>query len=162
MTHLLAAVSLLAASSSTKKTSSGSLSFFLVIILIFGALYFFVLRPRQQQARKTRDEMSAVAVGDDIVTIGGIVGRIVDMSGDRVTIETGPDVEGRAGGDGEPTRLVMLRSAIARKVPPPTAEAPGSFDDHVEADHDDHDQGDSAEAEEEEDGRPHRASGDDS
>ncbi|HMD46513.1 MAG TPA: preprotein translocase subunit YajC [Acidimicrobiales bacterium] len=129
---------LLAAAQAKKPSSSGSTGFFLVIIIIFAAVYFLILRPRQQQAKKTRDDMSTIDVGDEVVTIGGIVGRVVEMENDRVTIETGGDVTGQVAGRGEPTQLVMLRSAIARRTTPP-AEPAHAVDDAPSDEHHDAD-----------------------
>ena len=56
--------------------------------LIFLVMYYFMLRPllkKQKNERKLREELKK---GDDIITIGGIHGRIVEMKGSSVTIES--------------------------------------------------------------------------
>ena len=131
MTQLLAlAPALLAASSkSTKTTSSGSVTFLIFIVIVVAALYFLFLRPNQQRARKQREENASIGVGDKVASIGGIVGTIEEIRGDRVVLVSGDG--------GTPTRLVLLRSAIARKVdtPPPAAAGAGSDEyEHEEAD----------------------------
>ncbi|HLN15599.1 MAG TPA: preprotein translocase subunit YajC [Acidimicrobiales bacterium] len=145
-------VLLAATTSSTKKPTSSSYGFLIALVAIFGVVYFLFLRPRTQAARKAREQTSQITVGDEIVTIGGIVGRVVEMEGDRVTIETGSAVEGYTGSDLEPTRLVMLRQAIARKAPPPPSavadEAEDWHEDHEEEDHEDHDEHEADEAHE--------------
>jgi preprotein translocase subunit YajC len=56
------------------------------IALVF---YFLILRP-QQTARKKHDELlKALKKGDDIVTVGGIIGRVKEIKDDKVTIESG-------------------------------------------------------------------------
>lgn len=105
------------------KSSSSSVTFLLFIVLIIGALYLLFLRPQQQRARKQREMMSAIDVGDEVLTVGGIVGRVLFIDGDRVTIETG---DGGGQYEAPGTRLVLLRSAISRKLEvPTTSEAAG-------------------------------------
>lgn len=113
MPLLLTVIPVLAA---TKKTTSSSSSFILIILVLFVAVYFLFLRPRQQQARKQRDNLSAVDLGDEVVTVGGVVGTIVDIDGDRLTLRSGGPVESEFGAD--PTYFVILRAAVQRKVAP--------------------------------------------
>jgi preprotein translocase subunit YajC len=97
------------------------------------------LRPNQQKAKKARQDNSSIAVGDRVVTIGGIVGRIEELENDRVVLLTG-NALADADIDEQPTRLVMLRTAIARKMvdPTPMPEVDDDEDDdehdHVESD----------------------------
>lgn len=145
MSHL-GVLALIQAASTKKTTSSSSSEFFLIIIVGFGALWYFFIRPQQQKARKAREDVKAFEVGDEIVTVGGIVGRVLDVEGDRVTILTG-----EGGSDGTvPTRLVMVRQAIARKAEP--AVPPSLSDsDSVDAHDDAHDDGEDGEHEHDED-----------
>lgn len=116
---------LLLAASSKKTTSSSSASFLIVILVIGAAAYFFFLRPQQQKARRQRQQHQAYAVGDEVLTVGGIVGRVVALDDERVTILSGgaDDLEVVGGGvAAEPTRLVLVRNAIARKVEPPVED----------------------------------------
>lgn len=109
----------------TKKTSSSSSSAFVIfIIVIFAALYFLFLRPQQQRARKQREEKSAAVVGDEILTIGGIVGRVVETHDDRVVIVTGETAEDGSATEGTPTRIELVRTAISRKIEPPAPTVP--------------------------------------
>jgi preprotein translocase YajC subunit len=137
--HLLALGPALLAATTKKTTSSGSVTFLIFIVVIVGALYFLFLRPNQQKARRQREENASINVGDRVVSIGGIVGTVEEMQNDRVVL-----VSGNTEGDGiQPTRLVLLRSAIARKV---DAGSAPSTDDEPTHDHDDDEQ-DSAPAE---------------
>jgi len=122
MPLLLTVIPILA---TTKKSTSSSSSFILIILVLFVAVYFLFLRPRQQQARKQRDNLSAVDVGDEVVTVGGVIGTIVDMDGDRLTLRSGGPVESEFGGD--PTYFVILRAAVQRKVAP-TDDVTGADD----------------------------------
>jgi preprotein translocase subunit YajC len=121
---LVAAASLIAASgsSSTSKTSGASSAASLILLVaIFGAAYFFFLRPRAQAARRQRETLTEIGVGDEVLTGAGIFGRVLDVEQDRVTIETAPG-----------TRITVLRSTIARRITNPPAEAM-RWDDHDEA-----------------------------
>ncbi len=118
MTLLGASAVLLAA---TAKKSSSSASFLIILVVIVAALYFLFLRPQQQKARRQRETMTALDVGDEIVTVGGIQGTILSVDSDKVTIETGA-----VGPDGLPdgagTRIVLVRSAVARKIEKPAPD----------------------------------------
>jgi preprotein translocase YajC subunit len=116
MTHFLALVNVFAATSSKK---SGSPAFLIILVVIAVAGYFFFLRPQQAKARAARANVgSGYAVGDEVQTIGGVVGTILEIHGDRYTLLTGS-----IGNDGnldgaQPTRIVFVRQAIARKLEP--------------------------------------------
>lgn len=58
------------------------------LVLMFGLMYLFLIRPQKKKEKKLRDQISAMIVGDSVVTIGGVVGRIVNLKDDEVTITT--------------------------------------------------------------------------
>jgi preprotein translocase subunit YajC len=103
----------MAATTKTTKSSSSSIEPLLFIALIILVVYFVFLRPRSQKMKAQQQELRAAHVGDEIQTIGGLVGTIVAEDGDRVTVSTGNGIE-----------LVFVRQAIGRKVPPPTPVDP--------------------------------------
>jgi|HubBroStandDraft_2_1064218.scaffolds.fasta_scaffold240416_2 preprotein translocase YajC subunit len=109
-----------AASSSSKSSSSGSSSFFLLAILAVGVLgYFFFLRPQQRKAQAARaSQGSGIEVGDEVQTVGGVIGTVLEIHGDRYTLLTGAlGEDGNLDGP-QPTRIVFIRQAIARKIEP--------------------------------------------
>jgi preprotein translocase subunit YajC len=108
VTSSLATGLLLAATTKPASKSSSPVFFILLLVLAF-VVYYFFLRPRSQRARQARDQVKKAAVGDEIATIGGLVGTIVAEDDDRVTVSTGNGTE-----------LVFLRQAIGRKLGPPT------------------------------------------
>ncbi|MBR6654732.1 MAG: preprotein translocase subunit YajC [Oscillospiraceae bacterium] len=61
---------------------------FVVLIVVF---YFFLIRPENKKKKKLEDMRNQLAVGDEITTIGGIVGKIVSIKDDLITFETGED-----------------------------------------------------------------------
>lgn len=54
-------------------------------------MYFILIRPQRKKEKEQNNMRSALSVGDEINTIGGIVGRIVSIKDDTLTIETGSD-----------------------------------------------------------------------
>ena len=76
------------------------------LVLIFALLYFFMIRPQKKQQKKEAEMRNNLTVGDDIITIGGIMGKIVTVKEDSVIIETGSDRN----------KMRILRSAISKVV----------------------------------------------
>ena len=87
-------------------------------MVIFGVGYMFFIRPRSQAARRQRDTLMELSAGDEVLTGAGIFGTVLDVESDRVTLETAPG-----------TRITVLRSTIARRIPEATADRP-SWDEH--------------------------------
>lgn len=83
----------LTANSAAADSGNSTWIIILLYVVIFGALYFFLIRPQQKKKKKEEDMRSKVQIGDDITTIGGIVGRVVSIKDDSQTIviETGTD-----------------------------------------------------------------------
>ena len=64
----------------------------IIILVVFIAFfYFFMIRPEKKKKKKLDDMRSNLSVGDTITTIGGVVGKIVNVSNDYITIETSED-----------------------------------------------------------------------
>ncbi len=70
-----------------------SMSFFVVLILMFVVLYFFMVRPQRKKEKQAKEMRENLVVGDEITTIGGIMGRVVTIKDDSLVIETGTDRE---------------------------------------------------------------------
>jgi preprotein translocase subunit YajC len=85
---------------------------FLMYGAIFAIFYFVLLRPQQQQRKKHEEEIRNVKKGDKIVTTGGIIGEVVFMKDDEVTIRSGE------------SKLIVERGRIARIVTPTAVAAP--------------------------------------
>ena len=69
----------------------GSLGMFIPLILMFVAMYFLMIRPQKKRQKEEQKMRENVRVGDEITTIGGIRGRIVNIKEDEFVIETGND-----------------------------------------------------------------------
>lgn len=72
------------------------------IVLIFAIFYFLLLRPQAKERRRREDMLAKVKKGDEIVTKGGIIGKVVHVEEKRLTMKTG-----------ENTRLTVDRGGIA-------------------------------------------------
>ncbi|TWI61473.1 preprotein translocase subunit YajC [Pseudoduganella lurida] len=71
----------------------GNLSTFVPLILMFVVMYFLMIRPQQKRAKEQRAMMDALAKGDEVVTVGGMLGRVVKVADVYVTIEIAPNTE---------------------------------------------------------------------
>lgn len=60
----------------------------LPMILIFGVMYLLMIRPQKREEKKMKEQINAMRVGDSVVTIGGVVGKIMNISDDEITIAT--------------------------------------------------------------------------
>ena len=58
---------------------------------MFAIFYFLIIRPENKKKKKTEDMRNTMTLGDGITTIGGITGKIVQITEDTVTFETGED-----------------------------------------------------------------------
>ena len=63
----------------------------LMLAVFVGAMYFFMIRPQKKQEKQIADMRNSLTIGDEITTNGGIIGRIVHIKDDIVTVETGAD-----------------------------------------------------------------------
>ena len=72
-------------------SAGGGYTSILMIVLLIAVFYFFMIRPENKKKKKADEMRNSLAVGDKITTIGGMVGKIVDVSGDLITFETGED-----------------------------------------------------------------------
>ena len=84
--------------------TGGNYTFLISLALMIAIFYFLLIRPQQRRARQQRDLISSLAVGDEVITVGGIFGRITEMDDDSVTLDVG------AG------QVRFVRQAIVRKV----------------------------------------------
>ena len=76
-----------------------TLAMLAVVVAVF---YFFGIRPQKKQEKAAADMRNSLSVGDEITTIGGIIGKIVSIKEETMIIETGRDH----------TRIRLLKSAV--------------------------------------------------
>ncbi len=84
---------------------SGGLSSILVpMVLVLGVMYFIVFRPQQAEAKKLQETVSSLKKGDDVVTNGGLLGKVFAVADKTLTLEIASGVKVR-----------VLKSAIAAR-----------------------------------------------
>lgn len=62
-----------------------------MLVALFAIMYFMLIRPQQKKDKEVKQMRDSLKVGDQILTIGGIYGKIVRIKEDRVTIQVGAD-----------------------------------------------------------------------
>lgn len=80
-----------ASSSSSASQQQCSWGSIVLMVLLFVVMWFFMIRPQKKKEKESKNMQDSVAVGDEIVTIGGIVGLVIKTGDDNVVIETGGD-----------------------------------------------------------------------
>ena len=65
---------------------------FLPLILMFAIFYFLLIRPQQKKAKQHKEYLSSLKRGDYILSGGGIYGRIMEVHGDKLTVEIAKDL----------------------------------------------------------------------
>jgi preprotein translocase subunit YajC len=66
---------------------NSSLPSILFMVAIIGVFYFFMIRPQQKKAKDQKKFIEEIKKGDDVVTIGGIYGRVAEIEGDTIILE---------------------------------------------------------------------------
>ena len=61
------------------------------LVIIFGAMYFLLIRPQRKKQKEEKKMRENLQVGDEIVTIGGIYGRVISLKEDSLVIESASD-----------------------------------------------------------------------
>ncbi|WP_333677922.1 preprotein translocase subunit YajC [Dyella sp.] len=73
--------------------ANGGLSMLIMMIVLFGLMYFMMIRPQMKRQKEHRQMMSGLAKGDEVVTNGGIAGRVDDVGETFITVEIAPNVK---------------------------------------------------------------------
>jgi len=69
----------------------GQYGMYIMIALLVVVFYFFMIRPENKKKKKLAEMRDSLSVGDDITTIGGMIGKVVACNSETVTFETGED-----------------------------------------------------------------------
>jgi preprotein translocase subunit YajC len=85
---------------------------FLPMVAIFVVFYFLLIRPQQKRSKETKAMLEALQKGDEVVSAGGIVGKISKLNDSYATIEVAPGVE-----------MTMQRTAISLLLPKGTIKS---------------------------------------
>lgn len=78
----------------------------LPLVLIFGLFFFMIILPEKKRKKQYGQMMDSLQVNDEIMTRGGIVGKIVQMDEEHIVIETSSDR----------TKIKLVRNSIASKI----------------------------------------------
>lgn len=97
---------LMAAAPAAEGQQVNPLMSLLPIVLVFVVFYFFLIRPEKKKNKQINDMRDSLRVGDEIVTIGGIVGKITNIKDDQITLETGADR----------SKVRMMRWSVGNKI----------------------------------------------
>jgi preprotein translocase subunit YajC len=84
----------------------GGIESMLLIVLMFGVLYFMMIRPQMKRAKEHKAMIEALQKGDEVVSGGGILGRVTKLNENYVTLEVAQGVE-----------MTLQRSAIQVVLP---------------------------------------------
>jgi len=69
----------------------GMTQMILMMVILFAVFYFMMIRPENKRKKIAQEMRDSVQVGDKITTIGGMIGRVVHVSDDKLTFETSED-----------------------------------------------------------------------
>jgi len=78
----------------------------LPLVLVFVVFYFLLIRPQQKRAKEHREMVGKLAIGDEVVTAGGMVGRVTEVKEQFIRVEIAKDVE-----------VVVQRHTVGAVVP---------------------------------------------
>jgi len=96
---------LLSGGSTGSESSGGGLGSWMpiiMIVLLFVVMYFFMIRPQKKREKQDNEMRNALQVGDEVTTIGGIIGKVVSIKGETFVLETTKDK----------TKIRFLKGAI--------------------------------------------------
>ena len=72
-------------------TQGGGMTSIIMIVAMIAVFYFLMIRPENKRKKEAEQMRSAVKNGDQVTTIGGIIGTVVDVKGDKIVMETSAD-----------------------------------------------------------------------
>ena len=85
-------------------TGASAATSLIMIVAMLAIFYFFMYRPQKKQDKEQNDMRNNLKVGDEITTIGGIIGKVVSIKDETCVIETSRDG----------TKIRILKSAVSR------------------------------------------------
>ena len=93
---------------------STSVANILLLVVFIVMIYFMMIRPQRKRDKLTKEMLAGLIVGDKIVTIGGVVGKISSIKDDEIVIETGSP--------SEKSYVKFQRSAVREVLKPAPAD----------------------------------------
>lgn len=118
--RVLAALGLMGFTSAYAETAAGAAthkgssiwSMLLLPVLLIVVFYFLLIRPQSKRAKEQRSMIEKIGVGEEVLTAGGIVGRIVRLKDNYVVLRVSKDVE-----------IVLQKSSVATVLPKGTVDS---------------------------------------
>lgn len=83
----------------------------LVPLVLLGLMWVVLIRPQQQRVRQQRELIASLEVGDEVVTAGGVMGRVVSLDDDEMSLEVAPG-----------TTMRFIRMAVTSRVKEPAED----------------------------------------
>ena len=80
-----------AGASTSGKGGASQYSFIILMLVMVVLMYFTMIRPQKKRQKEEQEMRSSLEIGDEIITIGGIVGKVVTIREEDLIIETGAD-----------------------------------------------------------------------
>ena len=72
-------------------TAASGFSTIIMLVVMFAIFYFLIIRPENKRKKQQEEMRSSITLGEEITTIGGITGKVVQVTEDTITFETGED-----------------------------------------------------------------------
>lgn len=96
------------------------MAFIIVLVAMLAFMYLLLIRPQRAKQRKTQEMLNQLGPGDEVLTVGGLYGDVVEVEEDKVVLEIAEDVH-----------VEVSRRAIAQIIhdEPPAEDAAGELDD---------------------------------
>ncbi|GAB3034372.1 hypothetical protein GCM10027285_16550 [Oleiagrimonas citrea] len=101
-----------AAAGGSAGQAGGGMGFIIMMVVLFGLMYFMMIRPQMKRQKEHRAMVAALGKGDEVVTNGGLAGRIAEMGESFVTVEVAEGVQ-----------IKVQRAAIAQVLPKGTLKS---------------------------------------
>ena len=92
--------------------AAGGLMSFLPLIVIFAVFYFMLIRPQMKRAKEHKQLVSQLSKGDEVITNGGLLGKITNVSDSFVTLELADNLQ-----------IKLQRQAVANVMPKGTMKS---------------------------------------
>ena len=102
-----------AAAETPAQATGGIIPMLIPMSVLFAIMYFMIIRPNKKREKLTKEMLAGLIVGDKLVTIGGIYGKIVKIKDDTLVLETG--------NEGDKSYIKVARWAVKEVIKPAEA-----------------------------------------
>ncbi|MHB1273123.1 MAG: preprotein translocase subunit YajC [Rhodanobacter sp.] len=99
-------ISFVIAQAAATQPAGGGISMIIMIVVLFGLMYFMMIRPQMKRQKEHTALLAALAKGDEVVTNGGIAGRVDELGDTFITVEIAANV-----------KVKVQKSAVSQVLP---------------------------------------------